>query len=107
MRNPFRKNEGRAPEPKLDPRVFPLKLDFDPTLKAIWSAPADFNRAARRSVKLWGSIWKWDAKVLGLQNIPPRYIRRHFNQDLLAHARTRRERRHRARILRIVKERQL
>lgn len=89
------------PEAERAPK--PIEILIDPMVKAIWSAPADFNRAMRRSVKLWGSIWKWDAQVLGAQNIVPRYVRRHFTDTILTNPRTRRQRRHRARILRAMK----
>lgn len=96
------KNPLRAAQPERAPGKYD-HLAFDPQVKAIWSAPADWNRAARRSVKLWGRIWKWDAQVLGTQNIVPRYVRRHFTPTILTNPKTRRQRRHKARILRAMK----
>lgn len=93
----------RKREPERAPEL--VQVFIDPMVKAIWSAPANWNRASRRRVKLFGSIWKWDARVLGLQNIVPRYVRRHFKEGVLEHPRNRRERRHRARILRTMKGR--
>ena len=37
----------------------------------------------------------------------PRYIRKHFNDSLFTHPKTRRQRRHKARILRITKRTEL
>lgn len=67
-------------------------------------APADYNRAARREVGVLGRAWAWDAQALGINpNLPPRYVRRHFAPDILTAPKTRRERRHKARILRAMK----
>lgn len=76
---------------------------LDGLIKQVWESPADWNRTARRKARLWGRIWKWDAAALGLQNIPPRYVRRHFDSAKFTNPRTRRQRRHRARILRAMK----
>lgn len=67
---------------------------------AVWSAPADHNRAARRAAGLFGRIWKWDMAAMGQAQVPPRYVRRHYKEQIVADPKTRRERRHRARILR-------
>lgn len=74
-------------------------LDF---VKAVWDAPALFNRATRRRVKLFGRIWKWDlnASEETRRTFVPRYMRRHFSATK---PRSRRERRHRAYILRQAK----
>lgn len=70
------------------------------TIKEVWTAPADFNRAGRRAARLWGRIWKWDAEALGTQNMVPRYVRRHHDTEKFTNPKTRRQRRHRARIMR-------
>lgn len=72
----------------------------------VWSRPADFNRASRRAAGLFGRFWRWDAKALGVDpNTPPRYVRRHHRPELLTNPKTRRERRHKARILREMRDR--
>lgn len=63
-------------------------------------APATFNRAARREAGVFGRAWAWDPKVLGTQNLVPRYVRRHFTPTILSAPKTRRQRKVRARILR-------
>lgn len=69
--------------------------------KSVIEAPADFNRAARREVGLYGRLWRWDPQVLGVNpNLPPRYVRRHFTPTILSAPQTRRQRKARARILR-------
>lgn len=67
---------------------------FDPE---VWKAPVDFNRARRRAAGLVGSIWKWNPQP---GPSVPRYVRRHWTESVLLHPKTRRQRRHRARILR-------
>ena len=72
----------------------------------VWSAPADFNRAARRAAGLFGRFWKWDAQALGVDpNLPPRYVRRHHTPGILLNPKTRRERKHKARIMRAMRSR--
>lgn len=77
-------------------------LAEDPLIVKVWKAPADYNRAARRLARLWGRIWKWDAQALGLNGMAPRYVRRHYNERAFLHPVTRRQRKHKARILRIM-----
>lgn len=92
-----RREVERPPEPVLRVGDEPLG-DF---IKRVWAAPALFNRAARRQARLWGRIWRWDRELLGIPaNLPPRYARRHFNSETFLRPKTRRQRRHRARILR-------
>ena len=75
-------------------------LDF---VKRVWDAPVDFNRATRRSVGLTGRIWRWNP---GAPMELPRYARRHAEAAVLT-PHTRRQRRHRARIMRDLKQRGL
>lgn len=74
-------------------------------MKQVWNAPANYNRTARRAAKLWGRIWAWDQQALGNDpKLPPRYVRRHWSPTLLTSSNpTRRQRRHKARILRVMK----
>lgn len=97
MRNPFSgKVETKASEVEVG--------GLGGLIKQVWSAPADYNRAARRQARLWGRIWRWDRQALGIDpNLPPRYVRRHFTPTILTAPATRRQRRHRARILRAMK----
>lgn len=75
-------------------------------MKAVWDAPATFNRASRRAAGLFGRMWRWDPQLLGIDpNLPPRYVRRHFKPSILTAPKTRRQRRHKARILRAMKGR--
>ena len=70
----------------------------------VWRAPADYNRATRRLAKLFGGIWKWDHEALGLPtNQPARFIRRHFDSEKFLHPKTRRQRRVRTKIMRIMR----
>ena len=103
IRNPFRRAE--APAGTEDPKPF-VKLPPVLTPKMVWEAPADFNRATRRWAKLWGRIWKWDREALGVPaDLPPRYARRHFKPEVFLFPKTRRQRRHRARIVRAMRQR--
>lgn len=76
-------------------------------MKAVWDAPATFNRASRRAAGLFGRMWRWDMALLdpGAADRPPRYVRRHWSEKVLTHPKTRRQRRHKARILRAMKGR--
>lgn len=75
-------------------------------IKAVLDAPATFNRKARREAGLYGRFWRWDPQALGIDpNLPPRYVRRHWSPDVLTHPKTRRQRRHKARILKAMKGR--
>lgn len=74
--------------------------------REVIEAPADFNRAARRAVGIFGRAWAWDARALGIDpDLPPRYVRRHWTPSLLTTAGTRRQRKHKARIMRAMKAR--
>lgn len=66
----------------------------------IIDAPALYNRLTRRSIGLYGRFWRWDlnASQDTRRTYVPRYIRRHFTTVT---PKTRRDRRHRAVILRI------
>lgn len=82
------------------PVVKPMKAL---TERMVWEAPANYNRATRRWAKLWGRIWKWDQTALGIAQVPPRYVRRHYTEGVIMAPKTRRQRRHKARILRAMK----
>lgn len=58
------------------------------------------NRAQRRAEGYRKPVEDRMANAQGTVATVPRYIKRHFKQGLLASPKTRRERRHRARILR-------
>lgn len=73
-------------------------------MRSVWNAPANYNRAARREARLWGRIWAWDNQATGTQPTLPRYVRRHFVPELMLNATTRRQRRHRARIQRLMRQ---
>ena len=88
----------------------------------VLAAPAIFNRATRRAVGLLSKFWRWDMQVLGWVQPAPRYIRRHYKADqriepadalpydvygAFTHPKTRRQRKARARILAIARERGL
>lgn len=91
MRNPF-----RTP----DVTTGPTEKVEDSFIVKVWKAPADYNRADRRAAHLWGRLWKWDAQALGLDPmLLPRYARRHWKQYEFTQPKTRRQRKHRARIL--------
>lgn len=100
---------GLLPKPK-GPRVRVGRLERllqrkDADAAAIATAPATANRATRRSVGLWGHIWRWDLRGTEMQRtFVPRYIRRHYSA---AAPLTRRQRRHQARVLRITRSRGL
>lgn len=72
----------------------------------VLEAPADFNRKTRRSIGLFGRFWRWDLNASEETRRPyvPRYIRRHFNNRIMLAPSTRRQRRQRARILRISRQ---
>ena len=55
------------------------------------------NRETRRRARLFGGMWRGTP---GDSVSLPRYVRRHYQEVVVMHPRTRRERRHRARILR-------
>ena len=89
-----------------------------PLRQQVWEAPATFNRHMRRAAGLLSKYWRWDMQVLGWVQPAPRYIRRHYQADVttdgpdglpvttygvFTHPKTRRQRRHRARILAIAK----
>lgn len=99
IRNPFRKGD-EAPAVPVQPKGL--------TPQEVWEAPATFNRAIRRWARLWGSIWKWDSRALGIPtNLPSRFTRRHYVPDQFTHPTTRRQRKARAHILRDLKKGQL
>lgn len=96
MKNPLARAlraDQSPPTPKPTPAV---------SRESVWKSPVDFNRATRRWAGLIHGIWKWNP-----QPNPgvPRYVQRHFNETILTHPKTRRQRRHRARILRAMKGR--
>jgi hypothetical protein len=91
-----------TPERRLARKV----REGDAIAQAVVSAPASHNRALRRSVGLWGSIWRWDlnASEETRRTFVPRYIRRHFSNRIMLVPTTRRQRRERARILRVSRQ---
>lgn len=98
MRNPFKRSADTAP-------VVAPKVE-DSLIMRVWKSPASFNRAARRQARLWGRIWRWDPQALGVSpNLPPRYVRRHYNITKFTTPKTRRQRKVRARILRAMQVR--
>lgn len=75
-----------------------------PEAQAIVQAPALFNRARRRAIGMWGSIWRWDTNGTEMERtFVPRYIRRH--QRWLKGGNSRKVRRERARVIRMTKAR--
>lgn len=97
MRNPFRNIFTRGvknPDPVKNPQ---------PTVANVWESPALFNRETRRRARLWGRIWRWDLNATEetRREYLPRYIRRHFDSGKFLFPKTRRQRRHRARIIAI------
>lgn len=72
------------------------------TMKDIWEDPQKFNRATRRAAHLFGRMWRWGKAERNWRAQAPRYIRRHYGVDTFAHPKTRRTRRQRARITRMI-----
>jgi hypothetical protein len=96
IRNPFAKSET-APAVPVQPKGL--------TPQEVWEAPATFNRATRRWARLWGSVWRWDPRALGIPaDLPARYVRRHFVPAQFLNPKTRRQRRHRARVIRSLQQ---
>lgn len=58
------------------------------------------NRAARRAMGIYTKFEDRMANATGPVAIPPRVVRRHFREGILTNPKNRRERRHRARIMR-------
>lgn len=81
----------------------PIEKPQPNLVQQILDAPAEFNRATRRAIGLYGRFWKWDMRGTEMQRtFVPRYIRRHSEVlKIVTRKRTRRERRHVARIHRI------
>jgi hypothetical protein len=66
----------------------------------VYDAPAEYNRATRRAVGMLSKVWRWASPAeMGNAEQAPRYIRRHHIARI---PKTRRQRRHRARVLRII-----
>jgi len=79
-------------------------------IKAVWDAPATFNRHDRRAAGVFGRLWKWDKLAMDpdAATRPPRYVRRHYpltDPTKFTNPSTRRQRRHKARILKAMKGR--
>lgn len=108
MRNPFRRKASQQ-DHDATATLLGIKRErpaHESLMERVWKAPADFNRAARRQARLWGSIWKWDSQALGLDpQLPPRYVRRHHNTERFLRPTTRRQRKHRARIIAAMRRR--
>lgn len=79
------------------------------TVKDVWDAPALYNRETRRRAGLYGRIWRWDTNAVPemRRTFVPRFIRRHFSTSTMLLPSTRRQRRTRARIMRLVKSKGL
>lgn len=96
-------------------RRFKRALREEPTKAGvIIAAPAYHNRATRRSVGLWGSIWRWDQNATEetRRTYIPRYIRRNYRFALVPPPGTdtrlsRRTRKREARIMRFTREKGL
>lgn len=75
-------------------------------VQQVWEAPALFNRRMRRAAGLLSKYWRWDLNATAETRrvYTPRYIRRHFDAGI---PRTRRQRKARARVLRIVERTRL
>jgi hypothetical protein len=75
-------------------------------IAAVLDAPALFNRATRRSIGLYGRHWRWDlnAHEDTRREYMPRYIRRHYSLRSMIAPQTRRQRRERARINKIIQQ---
>lgn len=82
------------------------KVELESAIKALWAAPAEYNRATRRRYGMLSKYWRWD--VAAFENAPqaPRYIRRHFAKGV-ARVNTRRGRRERARSVAIARRKGL
>jgi hypothetical protein len=75
-------------------------------IRAVWDAPADFNRHSRRAAGVFGRLWRWDPKALGVDpKLPPRYVRRHWSETVMTHPTTRRQRRYKRHILLVMQGR--
>lgn len=96
----------RFDRPRPERRLAGFIRRGDTTAIAVAQAPATANRAVRRSYGLWGSIWRWDLNAADdtRRTYVPRYIRRHYSARVMLTPSTRRERRHRARILRVSRQ---
>ncbi len=88
-------------------------------VEQVWDAPALFNRKTRRAVGMLSKVWRWNLNATydTRRVFIPRYIRRHFKGDqrdevegyapqviaygAFTHPKTRRERKARARIIRL------
>jgi hypothetical protein len=68
----------------------------------VWETPVDFNRATRRWAGLVRGRWGWKPKPSETGGVP-RYVRRHYSEVVMLAPKTRRQRRHRARILRAMR----
>lgn len=94
---------GDKPDPSHAnvPKATPT-ADF---IKQVWEAPALYNRATRRRVGLRSHLWRWDTNAVSemQRTFVPRFIRRHFSTTIMLTPRTRRERRARAKIVRLAK----
>jgi len=79
-------------------------------IKAVWDSPATFNRHDRRAAGVLGRLWRWDPLVLDPDRgkRPPRYVRRNYpmqDPTEFTAPRTRRQRKVKASIMRMMKGR--
>lgn len=90
-----------AGQPELDELLRQKRTADHRSLRAqVFDAPADHNRRTRRAVGMLSAIWRWATPAeMGNAEMAPRYIRRHHIARI---PKTRRQRRHRARVLRII-----
>jgi hypothetical protein len=73
--------------------------------KLVLDGPALYNRASRRAAGVLSKTWRWDQAAFGNEPQAPRYIRRHYSATAFTRPTTRRQRKVRARITRIVARR--
>lgn len=87
-------------------RRFRKAMKDDIQAMLVVAAPALHNRARRRSIGMWGSIWRWALQdnEETRRTYVPRYIRRHYKFAIEARP-MRRRRKIEARILRITRQR--
>lgn len=74
-------------------------------IEQVLDAPADYNRETRRRAGLLSKWWRWDLAA-GEENRFPRYVRRRINDPrLMTPPLTRRQRRQRTRMVRLMSTR--
>lgn len=104
IRNIFRRDT--APVVEEQTPLVDRKTKLESEIRALWAAPADYNRATRRRFGMLSKYWRWDVAAFGNPPQAPRYIRRHFAKGV-ARVNTRRGRRERARSVAIARRKGL